>query len=55
MVDLLKAVPEAASSSQLISWISDIILPFILEQLPLMLVSITFSLRYVELSLHCIL
>ena len=40
MVDILKAVPEASSSIQLTSWISDIILPFVLEQLPLMLVSI---------------
>ena len=43
MVDILKAVPETASSNQLTSWISDIILPFIIEQLPLMLVSVNYS------------
>ena len=40
MVDILKAVPEAAPSHELTSWISDIILPFVLEHLSLMLVSV---------------
>ncbi|XP_065919597.1 kinetochore-associated protein 1-like isoform X2 [Dysidea avara] len=37
MVDILKAIPGTASSQLLTSWISDIMLPFILQQLPLML------------------
>ena len=47
MVDILKAIPGTASSQLLTSWISDIMLPFILQQLPLMLVS-TVGLSYRE-------
>ena len=47
MVDILKAIPGTASSQLLTSWISDIMLPFILQQLPLMLVS-TVGISYRE-------